>query len=95
MNPQASIINSVYVDDLLFFPPEISRINIVKGQLKREYKMKDLGEIGHILGMRVRRHAVQDSNTESDSVHQQFHFEIWDGELSPGLDSNRSMDTHH
>ena len=69
INLQAGVIISVYVDDLLIFAAKISRINAVKAQLKREYKMKDLGEVDHILGMRVRRNRKSRNLTLDQSVY--------------------------
>lgn len=48
-NLETDIFISVYIDNLLIFSNQISCIDKVKIQLNKEYKMKDLGEVDHIL----------------------------------------------
>ncbi len=45
----------VYVDDLLIFGADMSRINKVKAELKSTFKMTDLGSASHYLSMKIRR----------------------------------------
>ncbi len=40
------VIVIVYVDDFLFFGPDLTEINIVKSFLANQYKIKDLGSCG-------------------------------------------------
>jgi hypothetical protein len=49
------IIIGIFVDDLLILCESMSGIREVKQSLSREFKMKDLGEVGYILGMRIKR----------------------------------------
>ena len=46
---------AVYVDDLLIFGADMSRIDKVKSKLKSTFKMTDLGSTSHYLGMKIRR----------------------------------------
>lgn len=55
INPEIGVIILVYVDNLLIFSVQKSHINNVKVQLKKEYKIKDLGNIDHILEARLWR----------------------------------------
>lgn len=45
----------VYVDDLVIASPYSSNIKKIKEELAATFSMKDLGELSHILGMRVTR----------------------------------------
>ncbi|GJV19240.1 retrovirus-related pol polyprotein from transposon TNT 1-94 [Tanacetum coccineum] len=49
------IILLLYVDDMLVAAPNKDRINKLKAQLAREFKMKDLGPANKILGMQIHR----------------------------------------
>ncbi|GJY86489.1 retrovirus-related pol polyprotein from transposon TNT 1-94 [Tanacetum coccineum] len=49
------IILLLYVDDMLVAGPNKDRINKLKAQLAREFKMKDLGTANKILGMQIYR----------------------------------------
>ena len=44
---------AVYVDDLLFFGANISRLEDIQQKLRDQFKMTDLGDISHYLGMEV------------------------------------------
>ena len=46
---------AVYVDDLLIFGPEISRIQSLKDHLARKFRMTDMGPISTYLGMDISR----------------------------------------
>ena len=87
INSQTGAIISVYVDDLLIFSPKISCINAVKKQLKQEYKIRDLGEVDHILGVRVRRNRRARTLTMDQTVYiMNFLHEY-------GIDNSRSVTT--
>ena len=49
------VVLALYVDDMLIMSASKDEIVAVKGQLSAEFKMKDLGEVDVVLGMRVRR----------------------------------------
>lgn len=49
------LIVAVYVDDLLLFCDHEDDVNVIKKRLHERFKMKDLGPVEHILGMRVIR----------------------------------------
>ena len=44
---------SVYVDDLVIAASSMTEMNMLKKQLKKHYRMKDLGQLNYILGMEV------------------------------------------
>ncbi|GJW36958.1 retrovirus-related pol polyprotein from transposon TNT 1-94 [Tanacetum coccineum] len=52
------IIFLLYVDDMLVTGPNKDRINKLKLQLAREFKMKDLGPANKILGMQIHQDRV-------------------------------------
>ncbi|XP_018403755.1 PREDICTED: retrovirus-related Pol polyprotein from transposon TNT 1-94 [Cyphomyrmex costatus] len=49
------IIIAVYVDDLLIFSNDKKLKEITKSKLMKQFKMKDLGEVRHCLGLRITR----------------------------------------
>lgn len=49
------IILLLYVDDMLVAGSNIHEINNLKEHLSKEFKMKDLDVVKHILGMRISR----------------------------------------
>jgi len=51
---------AVYVDDFLLFSSNISHIRTVKEDLKRHFKMKDLGEAKWILQIKIERTDIDD-----------------------------------
>ena len=51
-------ILALYVDDMLIMSEDVREVFRTKDLLKKEYKMKDLGELNTVLGMRVRRSIV-------------------------------------
>lgn len=57
----------VYVDDLVIASSNEENITLIKSELANMFSMKDLGEIKHILGMRVTRR-VDDSSILLDQV---------------------------
>ena len=69
INYKSGVIILVYVDNLLIFSSKKSLINEVKKQLEKKYKMKDLGDIDHILGMRVQQDKMLGTVTLDQSVY--------------------------
>jgi hypothetical protein len=55
INKDASLILALYVDDLVLLAREMQELRWIKGFLAQQFKMKDLGPISTMLGMRVRR----------------------------------------
>ena len=51
----AAVYLALYVDDLLLVGMSMENINVVKGGLSEEFKMKDIGEAKFLLGMEIRR----------------------------------------
>ena len=49
------VVLAVYVDDMLIMSASEDEVGVIKALLSGEYKMKDLGEVNVVLGMRVRR----------------------------------------
>ena len=49
------VIVIIYVDDFLFFGPDIQEINMMKKYLADRYKMKDLGSFGQFTGIKLDR----------------------------------------
>lgn len=43
------------VDDLMIFSNSIELTNQLKDQLNRTFKMKDLGELEQVLGVRIKK----------------------------------------
>ena len=46
---------AIYVDDLLLFGADEAQINVLKQELSSRFRMTDLGDVSHYLGMEVRR----------------------------------------
>ena len=49
------VVLALYVDDMLIMGEREEEVVTVKRLLSTEYKMKDIGEVDVVLGMRVRR----------------------------------------
>ena len=49
------LIVTVYVDDLIVAANNVNKISELKATLSQEFRMKDLGEIHHCLGIRITR----------------------------------------
>jgi transposase InsO family protein len=49
------VVLALYVDDMLIMSASEEEVGVIKSLLSGEYKMKDLGEVNVVLGMRVRR----------------------------------------
>ncbi len=47
------VIIAMYVDDLLFFGPDMAGIAKIQNKLKERFKMSDLGELSHYLDMKI------------------------------------------
>jgi hypothetical protein len=43
----------MYVDDLLLFGPNLNNLRDIQDQLKQRFKMTDLGQLSHYLGMEI------------------------------------------
>ena len=52
------IILLLYVDDMLAADPNKDRVQELKAQLTRKFKMKDLGQANKILGMQIHRERI-------------------------------------
>ena len=55
VNQDYSLILALYVDDIVLFARDEQEIRWIKGILNKSFKMKDLGPISTVLGMRVQR----------------------------------------
>ena len=51
------IIVCLYVDDMLIIGTNLQGINDIKRYLTSQFKMKDLGEVDTILGIKVKKHS--------------------------------------
>lgn len=60
---QSIVIVSVYVDDLLIFWNTASWRNDLKDKLMSQFKMKDLGQVSNILGIRIERNSREEKIT--------------------------------
>ena len=49
------MVIAIYVDDLIIVGDSAMEIDHVKGLLKQEFEMKDLGELRYFLGIEVIR----------------------------------------
>jgi hypothetical protein len=47
------IFLAMYVDDLLLFGPNLNDLQDIQDQLKQRFKMTDLGQLSHYLGMKI------------------------------------------
>ena len=65
------VIVIVYVDDFLFFGPDITEIHIVKSFLADQYKMKDLGSCGQFIGIKLERNLEAKTISLSQRVYIQ------------------------
>ena len=52
-NPQFTCFIAIYVDDILFLAPEDAVIQSVVNNLEKEFKIKDLGHVNNLLGMKI------------------------------------------
>jgi len=55
INRETGVIIAMWVDDLIIFAKDIISISNLKGQLRDEYEMKDLGELEYVVGIQVHR----------------------------------------
>jgi transposase InsO family protein len=70
-------IVGIYVDDLLLIADTTSGVQAIKNMLSSGFKCKDMGEVHHILGLRVRRDRASrtlsiDQTTYAKSVLEKF-----------------------
>ena len=54
VNFDTAVIILLYVNDLLLFTKRMSAIDNIKQQLKKHFKMKDLGESDTILSIQIK-----------------------------------------
>jgi hypothetical protein len=47
------IFLAMYVNDLLLFGPNLNDLKIIQDQLKKRFKMTDLSQLSHYLGMKI------------------------------------------
>jgi hypothetical protein len=52
-DPRTGIFLAMYVDDLLLFGPNLDDLQDIQNQLKQRFKMTDLGQLSHYLGMEI------------------------------------------
>ena len=57
------LIVAVYVDDLIILSNTIDEMERLKAELRREYKMTDLGEIHFCLGIEIKRNQMRHTIT--------------------------------
>jgi len=55
------VLTLVYVDDLLVIAPSKQAVQKIKDLLNNQFAMKDLGPVGHFLGIRVTRNRAEGS----------------------------------
>jgi hypothetical protein len=48
-----TIFLAMYVNDLLLFESNLNDLKIIQDQLKKRFKMTDLGQLSHYLGMKI------------------------------------------
>lgn len=46
---------ALYVDDIVIACSDLAEVEILKADLKKRFKMKDLGELRHYVGMTIER----------------------------------------
>jgi len=61
------LIIIVYVDDLLLFSKSLDTITRIKTELSQRFKMKDLGPVSEILGLKIKKN----SDTNSIKISQE------------------------
>lgn len=68
-----NVLILVYVDDLLIIGPSKASVQTVKDVLNKQFAMKDLGPVGHFLGIRVSRNrdegSIKLNQTEPRRLH--------------------------
>ena len=57
-NADTGVIIAVWVDDLIILAKEMKEMDCVKEQLRKQFEIKDLGELEYFLGIRVIRDRV-------------------------------------
>ena len=63
------VIVIVYIDDFLFFEPNLTEINIIKSFLADQYKMKDLGSCGQFIGIKLKQNLEAKTISLSQRVY--------------------------
>lgn len=85
---QAKMYILLYVDDLLLVGNDLEQINSTKSRLSTEFEMKDLGELGHFLGMNIERNKSKgtlciNQNSYLRNVLRRFGMENCNGIATP------------
>ena len=84
---ESSLILGIYVDDIVICGKNLHRIEEIKKELSKKFKVKDLGELKYFLGVNVIQNRSKGSvwlgqQTYTDNVLRKF-----------GFDSARSVST--
>jgi hypothetical protein len=66
INKDTGVIVAMWVDDLIIFGQDSVGVDLLKLQLRKEFEMKDLGELQYFLGMQVHR----DRTNRQLRIHQ-------------------------
>lgn len=93
------VIIALYVDDLLIASKDVSKINKVKEDLAKKFKMKDLGEAHYCLGIEVMRDKAKACVTLSqrryiDTILKRFQMEDCKAvstPMDPGVKLSKDM----
>jgi len=91
------LIIAIYVDDILIFSNNQKQKNDIKEKLKKEFKLKDLGEVTNCLGIRITRDRQRgllwmDQSQYIDQVLNKFNMKDCNPSSTP-LDKNQIL-TH-
>ena len=63
------VILSIHVDDILLFSNDLSMLNDEKKSIASKFKIDDMGEVKHILGMLIKRDRARGKMTISQSKY--------------------------
>jgi transposase InsO family protein len=86
VNHQIGVIIAIWVDDLVIAGKDSRNIAKVKKQLAGAFKMKDLGELTHFLGMRV-------TKTSNGSITIDQRTYVWDILARFGMEDSKAVST--
>lgn len=65
-----STVFCLYVDDMLILGKNMNEVNETKDFLKSQFKMKDLGEVDTILGIKILRNIGEFTLIQSHYIHK-------------------------
>ena len=65
------VILSIHVEDILIFANDVVRLKDEKRAINTKFKVKDLGEVSHILGMLIKH----DRNSRTLTISQSKYLE--------------------